>query len=73
MRTDCNSVFDCVYYHKQVTEKRLLIDVMILKGLIETGEISAVVWVDTKHQYADSLTKSMSSRLLIGALQSGQL
>jgi hypothetical protein len=73
VRTDCMSLVDCVYQHKQVTEKRLLIDVMVLKGLVETGELESLVWVDSAHQHADALTKRMSANSLLRVLATGMI
>jgi hypothetical protein len=53
--TDCMSLVDCVYEHKQCTEKRLLIEIHLIRNLIDIHEIDTLTWVDTHMQLADCL------------------
>ena len=53
---DNHSLYDNVYSVKNVSEKRLRIDLAILKEMIQNGEVK-VFWVDSKVQLADVLTK----------------
>ena len=53
---DNHSLYDNVYSVKNVSEKRLRIDIAILKEMVQNGELK-VFWVDSKTQVADVLTK----------------
>lgn len=70
--TDCHSLSDAIKSTKQVTEKRLRIEVSSIRELIEQEQIKAVKWIDTKHQLADCLTKNGASCIImLKALQDG--
>ena len=73
VRTDCKSVYDTVYHHKGATEKRLLIDIAILKNVLSTKEVESLSWVPSHLQYADCLTKGVSSKSLVRVITSGFL
>ena len=53
---DNHSLYDNVYSVKNVSEKRLRIDLAILKEMIQNGEVK-IFWIDSKAQLADVLTK----------------
>jgi len=53
---DNHSLYDNVYSVKNVSEKRLRIDIAILKEMVQCGELK-IFWVDSKSQLADVLTK----------------
>ena len=49
-------LYENVYSTKNVTEKRLRIDLAILKQMIHEGELN-ILWTESKCQLADVLTK----------------
>ena len=63
--TDNQSLFDSVRSTKTLTDKRLKIDVCILREMLYKKEIKNIRWVESKHQLADCLTKSGSSRSVL--------
>lgn len=70
--TDNHSLFDALKSTKQVTEKRLRLDISSIKELIQNKTIKEVLWSDTKAQLADCLTKKGASALmLLKALSEG--
>ena len=62
MRSDCKSVYDAMYHHKRATENRLLVDTAILKNVLPTKKVESLICVPSSLQYADCLTKDVSSR-----------
>jgi hypothetical protein len=69
---DCKSVFDHLGGNKtQVTEKRLMVDLANLREDLHRGALREVCWCVTGNQLADCLTKDMSGRSLIRAIESG--
>lgn len=64
--TDCKSLVDAAHSSKGILDRRLRVDIAILKEMIEKKEISKLSWITTKDQMADPLTKNgaSSSRLL---------
>ena len=71
--TDCNSLFDNVNSTKLCTEKRLRIDIAMLKQMQERKEI-ILRWTESENQLADVLTKKGVSPLnLSRVITSGQL
>ena len=72
--TDCHSLWDAIRSTKQVSEKRLRLEISSIRELIQTGQIESVKWIETKHQLADCLTKKGAScHNLLRALQDGVL
>ena len=50
-------------------DRRLRIDIAVLRNMLERGEVEEVSWVDTSLQLADCLTKKgASSRQLRAAV-----
>lgn len=71
--TDNRSLFDALKSTKQVTEKRLRLDISGIKELIQSKKIKEMHWSDTKGQLADCLTKKgASAMVLLKALSEGQ-
>ena len=71
--TDNHSLYDALKSTKQVTEKRLRLDISGIKELIQDNTIKKVLWSVTKAQLADCLTKKGASPLmLLKALCEGQ-
>ena len=73
LRTDCASLWDHIYLKKQVTEKRLLVELSLIRDYIESGDVQNLEWIETSRQLADELTKSKSPVLLTRCLNSGIL
>ena len=57
LRTDCKSLYDHVKWTKGISEKRLQVEISILKEMLHNGELTSLTWVDTKAMLADMLTK----------------
>lgn len=58
---DNRSLVDAVHSSTSVENKRLQIDVSILREMVKKGELYQFKWLDTKHQVANALTKSGAS------------
>ena len=70
---DNKSLFDNVYSVKNVSEKRLRIDIAIIKELVSEDRL-VLEWVKTTSQLADALTKKgVNPAKLNNVLQSGFL
>ena len=54
---DNQSLADTVYSSKTLEDRRLRIDIAVLRDMIKKGEINSVSWVATARQLADCLTK----------------
>ena len=46
-----------VYSSKTIEDKRMKVDICVLRDYIRSGQLSEIKWVDTEHQLADGLTK----------------
>ena len=53
VKVDCKSLFDCVMDHRQVTEKRLSIDIALLREMLHNKQVGKIMWVPTHLQLAD--------------------
>lgn len=70
--TDNHSLFDAVKSTKQVTEKRLRLEISSIKELLQANKIKEVCWSEAKSQLADCLTKKGASPIvLLKALDEG--
>lgn len=58
---DNKSLVDALHSCKNVDDRRLRIDIAVLRDMLERGEIGEVSWVDTSQQLADCLTKKGAS------------
>lgn len=63
--TDNHSLYDALKSTKQVTEKRLRLDISGIKELVHSEKIKKVLWSVTKAQLADCLTKKGASPLVL--------
>lgn len=54
---DNRNLVDSVYSTTNIEDKRLLIDVCVLRDMVECGEIKQFTWVPTDLQVANCLTK----------------
>lgn len=77
MATDCRSVYDCVNKEGQsLGDKSNAISVAILRQLASTdkhpsGQRARMLWIPTRHQLADPMTKAGKSLVMQNALASG--
>ena len=71
--TNCASLFDHVYLHKAVSEKRLLIELAVIRDAITSGEAINLEWVATQDQLANALTKSGYSSIFYNSLNNAVL
>ena len=77
MATDCKSVYDCISRDGQsVSDKNTAVNMAILRQLCTTelhpkGERARLLWVPTRHQLADPLTKAGKGRDMQSALNNG--
>ena len=70
-RTDNKSLFQAAYTTTTLSDKRLRVEMSIVREMVERKEMK-LIWVDTKDQLADVLTKKgASSSLLMETLQEG--
>ena len=70
--TDNRSLSEAVYSSKLLTDKRLCIDIAILREMIAKNEVESVTWVHAKFQLADILTKEgVHSKDLVTAISHG--
>jgi hypothetical protein len=62
---DNKNLVNSVYSSTNVEDKRLLIDISVLRDLVQRKELTEFSWVDTKLQLADVLTKKGASDKLL--------
>ena len=68
------SLCETLYSTKCIEDKRLTVDVAILRERLHIGELNAVKWMDTSKQIANCFTKSgTSSTLLFDILKSSKV
>ena len=58
---DNRSLVEALSSYKLVDDKRLRIDISVLKDMLHNGELQEVTWVDISKQLADCLTKRGAS------------
>lgn len=58
VRIDCRSCFDHLRGHKNLTEKRLVVEIQAIKEMVEQGIVTQVQWVPSERELADTLTKA---------------
>ena len=58
---DNKNLVNAVHSSTNLEDKRLLIDVSILRDMLERHELTNFVWVSTEHQLANALTKQGAS------------
>ena len=59
--TDSHQLYDAVHSIKPIQDKRLQIDVSLLREMLEKKELSKINWIEKSMQLADCLTKTGSS------------
>jgi hypothetical protein len=62
--TDSKFLYDCLIRLSITIEKRLMIDVMILRQFYERREITEVIWIHGINNSVDSMIKAKSSTTL---------
>ena len=68
--TDNKSILDTINSTKVLTEKRLKVDVCIIREMTEKQDVKSVSWCDSSSQLADCLTKvGASSEKLLHVLK----
>ena len=66
---DNNNLVKAVHSSTNLEDKRLVIDISVLRDLVQQRELTAFLWVETKCQLADTLTKrGASDKLLVDVL-----
>lgn len=58
---DNKSLVDALYSCRSIEDRRLRIDMAVLRDMLERKEITEVAWIDTSQQLADCLTKKGAS------------
>ncbi|GAB1610627.1 hypothetical protein Ahia01_001349000 [Argonauta hians] len=72
--TDSKSLKDCLSTSKTLEDKRLKVDICVVRDYDKKKEIHQVCWISTEKQLADSLTKSGANPAkLLQVLQSARL
>ena len=56
-KTDNSCLYDAMHSMSQILDKRLQIEMTILREMIDRGEIAEITWIPTDRQIADALTK----------------
>ena len=56
-KTDNSCLYDAVHSTTQILDKRLQIEMAVLREMVDRGEIAEISWIPTDKQIADSLTK----------------
>lgn len=62
--TDSRSLYDCPKRINQTTEKRLLIDLQMIRQSYERREITKAFWISTKQNPADAFTNATTTSAL---------
>ena len=73
-RTDSHPLYEAVHSIIPILDKRIRIDIAILKEMLERKEPGQIKWIDKNCQFADSLMKrGASSYNLIRVFAEGKL
>ena len=56
--TDCKNVKRAVYSSNNIEDKRMKIEICVLRKYLKSEDIKEIKWVDTTSQLADVLTKA---------------
>ena len=66
---DNKNLVNAVHSSTNIEDKRLMIDISVLRDLIQQNELTDFLWVETKGQLADTFTKrGASDKLLVDVL-----
>ena len=70
--TDNDDCHKAIYSSKQMLKGRMLIDMGVIKDMVDTREVESVQWIDKNYQLADALTKTgASTKSLLYVLNTG--
>ena len=69
---DSKSLVETLNSTKNVDDRRLRIDIAVLRNMVENKEISSVYWIPTCKQLTDCLTKKGASSEHLLAVFSGR-
>ena len=71
---DNQSLKDAIYSTKNLTDKRLKVELAVIKDMVTNGEIEEVIWKNSASQLVDCLTKGGASTTnLIRSLKTGYM
>ena len=71
---DSKNLVNAVHSSTNLEDKRLVIDVSILRDMLQRNELSEFKWISTEHQVANTLTKQgASDQLLVNVLNNTAL
>lgn len=71
--TDSKTLFQSVTNLTSMSEKRLLIDIAVLRDAYRNGDLKHFAHIDTAENPADGMTKPRASSFLVKALRTGKL
>ena len=72
--TDSKTLYHAIKSTKQITDKRLSIDLAMIKEKLESKEIDHINWISNENQLADCLTKrGANCEKLLATLRSAKL
>jgi hypothetical protein len=71
--TDSKFLYDCLIRLNIIVEKRLMIDVMILRQFYERREITKMIWIHDINNSVDSMIKIKSSTALKTMIDTNQI
>ena len=72
--TDNKSLHENLHSTKQVHEKRLMIDMVEIRRMLNTDDIQRIIWLPTALQLAIALTKRrVNTDMLLDFINSGQI
>ena len=60
-RTDSRSLTENLQSLKPLEDKRLRVDIAVIREMLRKGELKRVTWIAKEHQLADPLTKKGAS------------
>ena len=73
-KTDNHQLYDAVHSIRPVQDKRLRIEIELLRQMLIRKELHNIDWIDKTYQLADSLTKfGSSSEKLLNTFKTKQL
>ena len=61
MYCDHRNLVDCIKTWTRVQDKRLLIDIAVLRDMVSRKEISEIKWIPTEKQLSNCMTKHGTS------------
>ncbi|KAA8492079.1 Copia protein [Porphyridium purpureum] len=71
--TDSKCIFDSVTTSRVTTEKRLALDLAVIREAFQRQEIARICWIRGEDNLADALTKVKSNKSLARFLQTGKV